>query len=82
MQIILSPHAHRQYKKLPPALQSVIKSTISELNSIPHPVNSKKLSGRPGYRLRYGNYRIIYEIDSNAKIITILAIAHRRDIYR
>lgn len=82
MDINLSPHAYRQYKKLPLSIQSIIKSTIANLETTPYPANSKKLSNRQGYRLRYGNYRIIYEVNKKSKKITILAIAHRRNIYK
>lgn len=44
--------------------------------------NTLKLSGRDGYRLRVGDYRIIYEIDEINKIVTILDVGHRKDVYR
>lgn len=81
MKIELSPYAYRQYKKLPLALQSLIKMAISKLAIDPFPPGVKKLSGRVGFRLRYGDYRIIYMVDEGKQIVTILAIAHRREVY-
>lgn len=42
----------------------------------------RKLVGREGWRIRVGNYRVIYEIDEIRHILTILHVGHRRDIYR
>jgi mRNA interferase RelE/StbE len=58
-----------------------IKDKILNLSSNPKPQGFKKLKGRKGYRIRVGNYRIIYETDF-AKFINILHIGHRKDIYK
>jgi mRNA interferase RelE/StbE len=80
MKIQLTPHAYKQYKKLPQSLQLLLQSTVAKLVDTPNPPEYKKLSGREGYRLRYGDYRIIYKIDSVAKLITIESLAHRKDV--
>ena len=59
-----------------------IKEIIFELANNPRPPECKKLTGRDGWRIRVGKYRIIYEIDDKEKVITILLIGHRKDIYR
>jgi len=41
-----------------------------------------RLTGRDGWRIRVGDYRVIYEIDDERQMITILHIGHRRDVYR
>ena len=46
------------------------------------PSGSRKLTGRPGIRVRVGAYRVIYEIDDAARTVTILHVGHRRDVYR
>lgn len=46
------------------------------------PSGCKKLKGRDGYRIRIGNYRILYDIIDQTLIINVIAIGHRRDIYR
>ena len=55
---------------------------IEELKYNPFPVGSKKLKGDLGYRLRVGDYRILYRLDNAVQIIEIYKIGHRRDIYR
>lgn len=82
MKVVVSPRAYRQRKKLSPQLKKLTLHLIQKLANNPFPPKSKKLSGREGYRLRYGDYRIIYTVDKNSKIITVTAIAHRRMIYK
>ena len=55
---------------------------IRSLSSDPKPVGSKKLSGDNKYRLRQGDYRILYEIFKSTITIVVVRIAHRRDVYR
>jgi mRNA interferase RelE/StbE len=55
---------------------------LEELAGDPRPPGIKKLKGREGWRLRIGDYRVIYEIDDTQKIIIVLHVGHRRDIYR
>ena len=81
MEILLTPHAFKQLNKLPPPLKAILKSKILTLDLDPFPHGYKKLTGRNGYRLRYGDYRIIYKISTN-KQITIEAVAHRKEIYK
>ena len=59
-----------------------IESAINSLERDPRPSGCKKLTARDGWRIRAGSYRIIYEIDDHSKIITILHVGHRRDVYR
>jgi mRNA interferase RelE/StbE len=58
-----------------------IKEAIANLTTNPRPMGYKKLKGRDGYRIRTGNYRIIYNIFDTELIIDIIAIGHRKDIY-
>lgn len=48
----------------------------------PRPSGCLKLTGRNGWRIRGGDYRIIYEIDDKQEMVTVLHIGHRRDVYR
>jgi mRNA interferase RelE/StbE len=59
-----------------------ILNTINQLIENPRPINSKKLSATERYRLRVGDYRILYEIIDQRLIIYIIKIAHRKDVYR
>jgi mRNA interferase RelE/StbE len=60
---------------------SKIKSSILSLSSNPRPPGCKKLKGRPAYRVRQGDYRIIYEIQDKFLKIYVITIGHRRDVY-
>ncbi len=59
-----------------------IKESIMLLGEDPLPHGCKKLIGRDGWRIRVGDYRVIYEIDNNDRIVTVLHIGHRRDVYQ
>jgi len=48
----------------------------------PRPQGSEKLSGQARYRVRQGVYRIVYEIDDDVREVTVVKIAHRREVYR
>ncbi|MDR1876207.1 MAG: type II toxin-antitoxin system RelE/ParE family toxin [Flavobacteriaceae bacterium] len=58
-----------------------IIDAIAGLEENPHPVGYKKLKGRDGYRIRTGNYRIIYDIFDTELIVDIITLGHRKDIY-
>jgi mRNA interferase RelE/StbE len=48
----------------------------------PRPPGNEKLSGQDRYRIRQGDYRIVYAIDDEARIVEIVKIGHRREVYR
>lgn len=74
--------AVKELKKIPNKdLPSIIKS-IEELSQNPYPVMAKKLSGDEKYRLRVGNYRILYQIFNATITIIIVKVAHRKDVYK
>ena len=55
---------------------------IDSLADEPRPVGVEKLSGDEKYRIRQGNYRILYAIDDDVITVTIVKVGHRRDVYR
>ena len=59
-----------------------IVSRISSLADNPRPVGCQKLSGRDLYRVRQGNYRILYHIVVKELVVFVIRIGHRKDIYR
>lgn len=60
-----------------------ILDVFKELSLNPTPAGSKKLSGKIGlYRIRQGDYRILYTIDHKEETIKIIAVRHRREVYR
>ena len=60
---------------------SKLKSSILSLTSNPRPPGCKKLKGRQAYRVRQGDYRIMYEIQDKLLKIYVIPIGHRRDVY-
>jgi len=74
--------AQKQLAKVDHQDRSRIIAAIRELGNQPHPPGSKKLSGRPAWRIRVGVYRVIYEICDDRLLVLVIAIGHRKDIYR
>ena len=72
----------KELSKLPnPTLQKVIKR-IEALAIDPRPVGCEKLTGQEFYRIRQGNYRIVYSIQDNELTVWVVKISHRKDIYK
>ncbi|MES2769187.1 MAG: type II toxin-antitoxin system RelE/ParE family toxin [Bdellovibrionota bacterium] len=81
--IEISSTAEKALKKIPKKDLVRIVSLIQTLAINPFPSGCKKLSGEEEtFRIRQGNYRIIYEIRKNKLLILILKIGHRKEIYR
>jgi len=59
-----------------------ISSKLLQLKNNPRPDGCKKLHNEKGYRIRIGDYRVLYEVDDNKKSIVIYKIAHRKEEYR
>ncbi len=82
MKLFITRHAQKELNHIiDPFAQNILKK-IQELSDTPYPVNSKKLQGQNNYRLRIGNFRVLYTVDLKMKEITILRIADRKTIYR
>ncbi len=73
----------KELSRLPKDIQYRINKTILALAETPRPAGCIKLTGQPNlYRVRVGDYRIVYGIHDEEKIVIILIAAHRRDVYR
>ncbi len=59
-----------------------IRERIGRLQSVPRPPDCKKLGDPNIYRIRQGDYRIIYQVDDAQRLVQILRIGHRREVYR
>ena len=80
--IKLKKSAIKELEAIPkPIIQQIIKR-IQDLSSNPRPTGSQKLTNSGHYRVRQGDYRIIYIIIDNTKTIEIYKIGHRREVYR
>jgi len=81
--IQFKPAALRQLEKLPRDAQRRIVARIETLCDDPFPAGCKKLAGAPdAWRVRVGKYRVIYQLRRNILVIFVLAVGHRRDVYR
>jgi len=80
--IRFASRAQRALAGLERRIQERIAQAITELADAPRPRGVKKLKGGTGYRLRVGDYRVIYEIDDAAGTVTITVISHRQSAYR
>jgi len=77
------PSAYREFKKLSRDIQERIAEKMDSLARNPLPPASEKLTGKKNrYRLRTGDYRIVYEIRKERLLVLVVRIAHRRDVYR
>lgn len=74
--------AERDLKRLPRPLFLRLNQQILALREDPRPVGTRKLKGKlEGWRVRVGDYRIVYQIDDSAHVVTIVRVRHRRDVY-
>lgn len=80
--VFLLRRAQKELAKLPDDSYPRIRDRIRDLAEAPRPPGSRKLTGREGWRLRVGSYRILYDIDDSEKTVTVLHVGHRRDVYR
>jgi mRNA interferase RelE/StbE len=58
-----------------------VRDAIRSLSANPRPHGCVKLTGRSGLRIRVGDYRVIYEVDDGQRVVTVLHVGHRRDVY-
>lgn len=79
--IVLSKKAQKQLDKLSDNIAEPILEAIGSLENDPRPHGCKKLKDRDGYRIRIGNYRVIYDIFDTELIVDVITIGHRKDIY-
>jgi mRNA interferase RelE/StbE len=77
------PAALRELRALPKATAKRIVSSVEKLAAEPFPPGVKKLAGRENlYRIRVGDYRVLYEVHKTVLVILLVRIAHRREVYR
>jgi mRNA interferase RelE/StbE len=81
-QIEISRDARKELAALHPQMQVRISKAVLALEKNPFPSGCKKLKNRDGFRIRIGDYRVLYFADTKARQIVIGAIGHRREVYR
>jgi mRNA interferase RelE/StbE len=80
--VLIKGSAAKELEELPPKVRRRIASKIDALGTTPRPPGVEKLSGQEKYRIRQGDYRVVYAIDDDARTTTVFKIGHRRDVYR
>jgi mRNA interferase RelE/StbE len=81
--IEFTPSAARAYEKLERLIRERLAPKIDSLADNPRPHGAEKLAGAESrYRLRSGDYRIIYAIEDGPRLVTVAVVAHRREVYR
>ncbi len=81
--VTIRPAAQRQFARLPADEKRSVAAAIEGLASEPRPRNHTKLAGSSNtYRVRVGDYRVIYQIENAARAVRITVIGHRREVYR
>ena len=81
--VVLSPKADKQLDDLPISLQRRITQALEELEPNPRPPGAIKLQGTDDlWRIRVGDYRIVYTIKDRELLVLVVRLGHRRDIYK
>jgi mRNA interferase RelE/StbE len=80
-QVVIEKQAQKQLAKISPPHYQHIRAALQNLAANPRPNGYKKLKGRSGFRIRIGDYRIIYNIADNILTVFVFIIRHRRDVY-
>jgi mRNA interferase RelE/StbE len=81
-QIQILRRAQKALSDLPAGDYERVRDAIASLKLNPRPIGCKKLVGRDGWRIREGDYRVIYTIDDELQEVLVLDVGNRRDIYR
>lgn len=79
--IELRPAAVRALRNLDPPVSHRIHGAIAMLAHDPRPPAARALRGRPGYRVRVGEHRILYTVADDVLLVVVVTLGHRRDVY-
>ena len=79
--IELRPGAARSLRKLDPQVRRRVQGAIALLAQDPRPPGARALQGRPGLRVRVGDYRIIYTVKDDVLLVVVVRLGHRCDVY-
>ena len=81
-QLVTKRSFDKEFASLPKEVQRRVADAFLALGENPFPPGCVKLQGTASYRIRVGDYRVIYRPDPENKIVRLLAVGHRREIYR
>ena len=80
-QVEVAKPVQKYLAKLPVSIYLRLKQAILSLEANPRPPGATKLTGQEAYRIRVGNFRIIYEIHDKILLVKVIDAGHRRDVY-
>jgi len=80
--IVISKKVRKDFKSIAKRDASRILAEIEKLGEDPRPADTKKLKGEELYRIRVGNFRVIYEIRDGELIVIVVRVGNRKDVYR
>ena len=80
--LLIKPSAAKDLQALPKKDRQRVVTKIQGLAQDPRPPGCEKLSGHDLYRVRQGNYRILYTVHDAELVVVIISIGHRREVYR
>ena len=80
--VLILPRAQRELDSLDHLQYPRVRDAMLTLATDPRPPGCRKLTGRDGWRIRAGDYRVLYEIDDQRREVLVVHVGHRRDDYR
>jgi len=82
-QILIEKHAEKDLNSLPRDVFNLIVKRIVSLKDNPWPTGVRKIIGsKNDWRIRVGDYRVIYEIDDKSRVVKVFRVKHRKEVYR
>ncbi len=81
-ELVIERRAQKALARIEKQDRDRIAKAIRELAQEPRPPGAKKLTARDAYRVRVGEYRVLYEIDGGRLVVLVVDVGHRREIYR
>jgi mRNA interferase RelE/StbE len=81
-EILFERRAEREYGRLSGDILRRVNAAIDVLTADPRHHGTTKLAGRDDYRVRVGDWRIVYEVDDQRRRVVVIRVAHRSDVYR
>lgn len=80
--VILPKSVQKELDRLSDVMANRILARLTELETNPRPPDVKKLKGRNAWRIRVGDFRVIYEIHDREQRVLVITVGHRREVYR
>lgn len=80
--LVIKKSAERELRTIPKPDLRRVTERLRGLAQDPRPTGSEKLSGHDHYRVRQGDYRIVYAVDDETRTVQVVKVGHRREVYR